>query len=108
MLSHDVYFTLLEPTDSAVQALIKSCQSKLRDHDGVEFFGVGALEPGLDRPVNDQEFHVALHVVFRDRAAHDVYQTAKEHLDFIQENQATWAKVRVFDSAALGGPGRTD
>jgi hypothetical protein len=39
-----------------------------------------------------------LHVVFENRAAHDAYQTAPRHLKFIEENKATWKKVRVFDS----------
>ena len=41
---------------------------------------------------------VALHVVFDSRDAHDAYQTAPRHLQFIEENRADWAKVRVFDS----------
>ena len=52
----------------------------------------------LDRSVNDRDFDVGLHLVFKDRAAHDLYQNAPRHLQFIEENKATWKKVRVFDS----------
>ena len=79
MLSHDVFFTLRDSSQPAIDALLAACSSKLRDHEGVLFFSVGGLEPGLDRPVNDQAFHVALHVTFVDRAAHDRYQEAAEH-----------------------------
>ena len=105
MLSHDVYFTLRDSSETAIEELLRACCSKLRNHDGVLFFSVGGLEPGLDRPVNDQAFHVALHVTFSDRAAHDRYQNAPEHLAFIEENQGNWEQVRVFDSSVQGGVG---
>jgi hypothetical protein len=43
-------------------------------------------------------YHVALHVYFKDREAHDVYQTAPMHVQFIEENKSKWRQVRVFDS----------
>ena len=48
--------------------------------------------------MNDTDFHVALHVVFASREAHDVYQTHPRHLQFIAENKDSWKQVRVFDS----------
>ena len=33
----------------------------------------------------------------------DAYQEAPAHQVFIDENQANWAGVRVFDSAVTGG-----
>jgi len=108
MLSHDVFFTLHDSSAHAAESLLQSCHAKLRDHDGVLFFSVGVIEAELDRPVNDQDFHVALHVVFRDRASHDLYQSAQEHTDFIDANQGNWAQVRVFDSSVSGGSGRSD
>jgi hypothetical protein len=64
----------------------------------VVYFGVGTLAPDLAREVNDREFDVGLHVVFRDRAAHDTYQKHERHVQFIDENKAHWAQVRVFDA----------
>ena len=52
----------------------------------------------LRAPVNDRDFDVALHIVFKDRAAHDQYQDAPRHKQFIDENKDNWKKVRVFDS----------
>lgn len=101
-LSHDVYFTLKDSSDEAIDRLVQACYRYLKDHDGVDFFAAGPLVPELQREVNDRDFHVALHVVFRDKAAHDVYQTAELHLKFIEENKDTWARVRVFDSYAAG------
>lgn len=97
LLVHNVYFTLKDKSPAARDALLAACRKYLTDHPGTVFFAVGTLSD-LDRPVNDREFDVGLHVIFRDRAAHDAYQTHERHLQFIEENKAGWAKVRVFDS----------
>ncbi|MCA9081313.1 MAG: Dabb family protein [Planctomycetaceae bacterium] len=98
MLSHDVYFTLHDASDAAVDALVAACHKYLKEHPGVVFFAAGKLAAELNRPVNDQAFQVALHVVFEDKAAHDAYQVVPEHLTFIAENKENWKQVRVFDS----------
>ena len=54
--------------------------------------------PAPDRPVNDKDFDVALNLVFRNKAAHDTYQSHARHQKFIEKCQANWDKVRVFDS----------
>ena len=41
-------------------------------------------------------------LVFTDKAAHDVYQTAPAHVQFIEENKASWKQVRIFDSYVDG------
>ena len=98
MLSHDVYFTLNDSSPEAVDRLVRACHQYLKNHPGVTFFAAGTLVSELDRPVNDRDFHVALHVVFADKAAHDDYQTASDHLTFIAEQKPNWRQVRVFDS----------
>lgn len=97
MLAHNVYFSLQEPTPENRQKLIDACHKYLADHPGVVFYAAGVVSD-LDRPVNDRDFDVGLHVIFADRSAHDAYQTAPTHLQFIEENKHLWAKVRVFDS----------
>jgi hypothetical protein len=98
MLVHNVYFSLKEPSVAARQRLLDACKKYLTDHPGVEFFACGLLAQALDRPVNDRAFDVALNMAFTDQAAHDRYQVSERHRQFVGENQATWAKVRVFDS----------
>lgn len=97
MLVHNVFFTLKDRTPEAKSALVASCTKFLTNHSGAIFYAAGTVAD-LDRPVNDRDFDVALTIVFKDRAAHDAYQTAPRHLEFIEANKATWAKVRVFDS----------
>lgn len=97
-IAHHVFFTLHDQSDEATQGLVDACHEYLDDHPGVVYFAAGRRCPDLDRPVNDTEFDVSLHVVFADRKSHDDYQVAPRHLQFIEENKASWARVRVFDS----------
>src|SRR5579862_7241152 len=98
MVVHNVFFTLFESTTDARQKLVDACRKYLSGHPGEVYFSAGVLCDSLSRPVNDREFDVGLHVVFRSMADHDVYQQDPRHLKFIEENKPTWKKVRVFDS----------
>jgi quinol monooxygenase YgiN len=97
-LAHIVFFTLKQSSDEAISRLTEACHKFLSGHDGCVHFSVGTLTADLERPVNDRDFHVALHVVFDSRAAHDAYQVAPRHLEFIAEQKENWETVRVFDS----------
>tara|TARA_R110002072_G_scaffold74260_1_gene175947 strand:- start:10531 stop:10920 length:390 start_codon:yes stop_codon:yes gene_type:complete len=96
-LAHQVFFTTKDRSDETINALLDDCQTYLNDHPGLVGFAVGRCEPDYDRPVN-MDFDVVLHTVFEDRAAHDAYQTAPRHLEFIERQKPNWAEVRVFDS----------
>jgi hypothetical protein len=98
MLSHDVYFQLKDNSPAAKQKLVDACKKYLSGHDGEVFFAAGTLAESLKRDVNDLNFDVALHIVFKDMPSHDKYQDAKRHQQFIDENKDNWKKVRVFDS----------
>jgi hypothetical protein len=98
VLAHDVYFSLNDASPKAKDELVAACKKYLTGHDGTVYFSVGTLAAELNRPVNDRDFDVALHVYFKDRAAHDRYQEAPRHKQFIAEQQSNWKKVRVFDS----------
>ena len=98
MLAHIVFFTLKDPTPEACEKLVAACNKYLSEHPGTVHFSAGTRAEQYQREVNDSDFHVALHGVFESTAAHDQYQTAERHLQFIEENKASWAKVRVFDS----------
>jgi len=97
-LGHMVFFELKDGSDAAVKKLIAACDEYLSGHEGTLHYSAGARAADLDRDVNQTDFHVALHVVFESRAAHDAYQTAPRHLKFIEENQDDWKSVKVFDS----------
>jgi|SRR5690606_20247711 quinol monooxygenase YgiN len=97
-LAHHVFFTLADDSEASVNRLLAACEKYLTDHEGVVDFAVGRRDTTLNRPVNNTEYHVSLHVVFRDRAAHDAYQTAPRHLEFIAQEKDTWKSVAIFDS----------
>ena len=97
-LSHAVYFTLKNRTPEAASKLVASCHKHLTGHPGTVFFSAGTCAAEYDREVNDRDYDVALTIVFESHAAHDVYQTAPRHEQFIAENATDWAKVRVFDA----------
>jgi len=96
-LAHHVFFLLKDRNPAAIEALAASCEKYLNGHDGVEDFSVGTRDHELNRPVN-LDFDVSLHLVFRDRAAHDAYQTLEQHLTFIAQNKDSWQQITVCDS----------
>jgi Stress responsive A/B Barrel Domain len=98
MLGHMVYFTLKDRSPAAIEKMVAACQKYLTGHPGTVFFAAGTLVPDLNRPVNQLDFDVALHVVFDSREAHDAYQVAPRHIQFIEENKPNWERVRVFDA----------
>jgi hypothetical protein len=100
MLVHNVYFLLKDRSQPAKDKLLAACRKYLKQHPGVVSFACGTLAEELAREVNDRDFDVALHIAFTDQAAHDAYQVAPLHEQFVHENRAGWAKVRVFDSVA--------
>jgi hypothetical protein len=101
-LAHMVFFTLKDHSPEARQTLVSSCQKYLSDHEGTVYFSVGTIAEDVVEPVSDRDFDVALHVVFRDKAAKNQYLTDPRHLKFVEENRDSWAKVRVFDSYLAG------
>src|SRR5262245_25594873 len=90
LLIHDVFFRLKDRSPAARQALLAACDKYLAPSPGVVFYAAGVVDNELDRPVNDRDWDVGLHVIFESRAAHDAYQTHPEHLKFIAENKENW------------------
>ena len=97
-IGHMVYFTLKDNSADAKKKMVEACKKYLKEHDGVLFFAAGTRAEDFKREVNDVEWDVALHLIFKNKAAHDKYQDAATHKQFIEENKENWKKVRVFDS----------
>jgi len=98
VLAHDVYFALNDNSAEARTNLIAACKKYLSGHEGTVSFAVGIMAGEMNRPVNDRDYDVSLHVYFKDKAAHDAYQAHPRHKQFLAENEAGWKKVRIFDS----------
>lgn len=97
-LAHMVFFTLKDRTPANRDALVAGCKKYLNGHEGSLYFSVGTRGEEFNRDVNATDWDVALHLVFKNKAAHDKYQDAPRHLKFIDENKALWGKVAVYDS----------
>jgi hypothetical protein len=93
-----VFFTLKDHSKESRMKMVDACKTYLTGHDGTISFSVGTIAEDVKEPVSDRDFDVAVHLVFRDKAANEAYQAHPRHKKFIEENKATWAKVRVFDS----------
>src|SRR5262249_2972033 len=101
-----VFFSLKDNSPAAKKKLVAAGEKYLSNHPGTVFFACGVLTEELKRDVNDRDFDVALHLVFKDKAAHDQYQEAERHKKFIDENKDNWKKVRVFDSTVGTAKGK--
>ncbi len=98
MVAHDVYFSLKDNSPQAKEKLVVACKKYLTDHPGTVRFAVGTLADDMKRDLNDRDFDVALHLVFKNKAAYDQYEKSERHLKFKEEAQGNRKKVRVFDS----------
>lgn len=97
-LAHMVFFQLNKDTKANRNKLVQACHKYLSGHKGEVYFSVGVIVEEHKRDVNVRDFDVALHIVFKDKAAQDRYQKHPRHLQFIKENKDLWKNVRVFDS----------
>jgi hypothetical protein len=98
MLAHSVYFSLHDNSPAAIQKLLDACKNYLPGHPGVLHYSAGTPNPHLNRPVNDRDYDVALHLFFDTKASHDSYLIAPDHQKFIHECKPNWRLVRVFDA----------
>ncbi len=96
--AHSVFFTLKDACETASVDLAAACQKYLSDHPGTLYFAVGRRAVDYGRPVNDQQFDVALHLTFSSESDHDRYQQSERHQQFLAENENSWSQVRVFDA----------
>jgi Stress responsive A/B Barrel Domain. len=103
MLAHIVYFELNDPTSENINALVAACNEYLSGHPGCVFYGTGTRAEQYNRPVNQTDYHVALHTIFDSTEAHDAYQVAPRHLEFIAKFKPGWKSVKVYDAGIVKG-----
>src|SRR4051794_33064166 len=68
MIGHMVYFKLNDNSDAKVQELVAACDKYLKDHQGTAFYAAGGLAKEFTREVNDRDWDVGLHLVFKSKA----------------------------------------
>ena len=98
-IAHMVFFKLKDRTPAGRDKLVAALDKLAAAVDGVAYYSAGVLtETNHEPAVSDREFDVALHLVFKDAAAHKAYLPHPAHKKFIEEHKASFAGVRVFDS----------
>ena len=98
MHAHNVFFTLKDNSPEKVDQLIADSKKYLALLPGIISFECGVREGKAARDVNDLDFDVSLHVLFESLEAHDAYQVADSHNEYVARNQENWAVARVFDT----------
>ncbi len=99
MFSHIVIFWTDPEMPHAADELIAGATQFLQPIPGVRHFHIGKMVPG-DRPVVNQNYQVALNVMFDDKKAQDDYQAHPLHREFIQKVFRRVCKnVVVYDFA---------
>jgi hypothetical protein len=99
-LAHMVFFALKDHSKESRERFIESCEKYLSGHEGTVYFSVGTIaeDKDVEEPVSVKDFDVALHVVFANKGAKATYLASERHKKFVDENRASFAGVRVFDS----------
>jgi hypothetical protein len=97
-VGHMVFFQLKDNSPEEQKKLVDACKKYLKNHDGVLYFSAGTRATKIAEPVSATDFDVALHIVFKNKAALDKYGPHPDHQKFINENKANWKGVKVYDS----------
>jgi len=101
LLAHNVFFSLKDNSEAAKKVLVEDSHKYLAPIPGTVFYAAGTLSD-VDRPVNDRDYDVALHVVFKNKDALQKYLVHPKHLEYVKKHKPNWKKVRVFDSCVSG------
>jgi len=97
MLTHHVLFWLKpETTESQKQDFRKGLES-LQRIETIEAIYIGTPAP-IDRPVVDITYAFSLMIVFKDLAAHNIYQVHGIHQAFLETFRSLFEKVIIYDS----------
>jgi hypothetical protein len=98
MLVHTVYFWLKPELTAAQRADFRRGVESLGGIKAVDKLYVGAPARTPKRPIIDDSYSVALTVVCRDIAAHDLYQVDPIHLAFVEQFKTFWTRVQIYDA----------
>lgn len=96
---HSVYFELRDPDEA--RALAAACHRRLGVIPGILSLTAGPREVSQERATNDRRFHVAVTMLFEDRAALEAYLVHPAHLALVEEYAPRLVGLRVFDSAVV-------
>ncbi|MDX1314159.1 MAG: Dabb family protein [Eudoraea sp.] len=95
---HSVYFWLHNPDSESDRAAFEKAIYKLLANSKYAKTNFLGTPPKSTREVVDDSFTYNLFVTFESAEAQEAYQVEEAHLAFIEEAQALWKKVVVYDA----------
>jgi len=98
ILIHHVYFWLKNPEDSKTRDKFEKALKKLVTIDEIKNYHIGIPASTRERDVVDHSYSYSLMVIFENKENQDIYQKHPIHLDFVEQNEQLWEKVKVYDS----------
>lgn len=100
MFRHTVLFWLRDDLSPEEEGEFEAGLRSLTAIDLVRGSLVGT-PAGTDREVVDNSFDLALHLDFEDADDQDAYQAHPVHREFVEDCEAYWERVQVYDSLEL-------
>jgi len=95
---HSVYFALTDKSDKSRAGFKDICLKLLSNHDGQCVFAIGDCANPLNRPVNVENFDVAVDTEWASPEALQRYSNSARHQDFFPATKGMLANTYVFDS----------
>ncbi len=102
MFAHHVFFWLKNDLSSTDVKKFESGVTSLLKITHLITGDIGK-PASTDRPVIDRSYSYSLLLQFKDKAAHDAYQTDPVHVKFVEDCSALWTRVQIYDSESIGG-----
>ena len=100
-MAHTVYFWLKDGLSAAELRSFEAGAKSLEAAPTVRRAFVGKPASTPSRGVVDNSFDYSLVLWFDDVAGHDAYQISPVHLKFVEEHEAKFDVVKVFDNRLL-------
>ncbi|CAH1000102.1 hypothetical protein LEM8419_01260 [Neolewinella maritima] len=100
-MAHTVYFWLKDGLSAEELASFEAGMKSLQAAPSVRRAFVGAPAATPSREVVDNSFDYSLVLWFDDVAGHDAYQVSPTHLKFVEDHEAKFDVVKVFDNMLL-------
>ena len=96
--AHMFFFQLCDTSPELVERFIELCRKYLGGHPGQRHFSIGVRALEIHRDVSGTNFEVAVHMIFDDIDAFNVYSESPTHEEFITESAGMSPERIVYDS----------
>ena len=92
-----MFFWLKKPVTNAVSSKFEAALKELVTIETIVDYHLGK-PAATNREVIDASYTYSLLTTFESKQEQDIYQTHPKHLKFIEDCNALWERVLVYDS----------